>query len=305
MKTAEAVLDSGLEAATHRRTGGRLADYLIMTKPRITVMVLATVIVGAYGASRGSPDLELLTHALIGTLLVAAGSSIFNQVMERDSDRKMRRTARRPLPSGRVAPVEAAALATVVSVGGVAWLLLMVNWLAAAVALATHLLYTVVYTPLKRQTSLNTAVGAVPGAMPPMIGWAAMTGSLDPGAYALFLIIFVWQFPHFLAIAWLHRDDYARAGLRMLPTSGLGRQMIGPQVVSHSLALIPVSLLPSLTGLTGPLYFWATLVLGIQFLWYGVAFALKRNDLNARRLLMVSLVYLPIVLGMFCIDLIR
>src|SRR5581483_4310391 len=213
-------------------TRTRVVDYLELTKPRVAVLVLFTVAIGALLASGGLPHFPVLFHTLVGTALVAGGASALNQLFERHSDSLMQRTENRPLPSGRLQPIEVLTFGAVTGAGGVAYLAVFLHQpLAAVVAGFTFLSYVFVYTPLKRLTTLNTIIGAVPGALPPVIGWAAVRGSLDVEIFALFLIMFLWQVPHFLAIAWIYRDDYARAGLRMLPTvdpdGGItGRQMV-------------------------------------------------------------------------------
>ncbi len=217
----------------------RIGDYLELTKPRIAVLVLFTVMAGGVIAEGGKAPLMILVHAVIGTALVACGASILNQVNERHSDALMNRTARRPMPTGRVSPWEGTLLGYGSAVVGTIYLVWLVNTSSAAIALASFILYVFVYTPLKRVTALNTVVGAVPGALPPLVGWTAARGSLSLDAMWLFLLVFFWQFPHFFAIAWLYREDYARAGLRMLPTTRLGRRMTGWQMVSFCLVLFP------------------------------------------------------------------
>ena len=274
----------------------KLADYVALTKPRIALLVLVTVAVGFLAGGRGvaSPSALLLTMA--GTSLVAAGASAWNQFLERDRDARMRRTANRPLPRGRIAPAEAAVFGTALGLFGVAILLWGVNVQAALVASATFLLYAFVYTPLKPLTTLNTAVGAIPGALPPVIGWAAATGRLDIGAWSLFLIVFLWQFPHFLAIAWIYREDYARAGHKMLPTvDPLGR-ITGRQAAGYALALIPAGLLPSALGMAGPWYFAGAMALGLFYLACAVRFWSDTCESTARRLLAASFLYLPAIL---------
>ncbi|QDU63095.1 Protoheme IX farnesyltransferase 2 [Planctomycetes bacterium Pan216] len=285
--------------------GLRLADYASMTKPRIAVMVLVTVAVGGFLATGGAPDSATLLSAIIGTGLVAAGASVMNQWLERESDALMRRTALRPIPAGRVSPAEAFALGTGLGLFGTLFLATTVNWLTALLAVVCYLLYVVAYTPLKRYSSLNTAVGAIPGALPAVIGWTAMTGQLDPRAWILFLILFLWQFPHFFAIAWLYRSDYAGAGLKMLPTTEAGQRVTGVQAVAYALALLPISLAPTLFGLTGTLYFWAALACGIHYLAYSVAFMMRQCDQRARQLMWASLVYLPSVMALLMLDLVQ
>lgn len=283
----------------------RLADFVELTKPRIAILVLVTVIIGGYLGGVGDPELLPLTGAVIGTALVAAGSSVFNQLREHRTDALMPRTANRPLPGGRITQREAAWFGLALSVLGTICLLVTVNALATSIAILSSVLYAGIYTPLKRYTALNTVVGAIPGALPPVIGWAAITGTAPLEAWVLFLIVFLWQFPHFFAIAWLYRSDYEAAGLKMLPTSELGRRMTGMQVVSYTLALIAVSLVPAKIGMAGPLYFWGAIVLGVQFLIYGVRFLTSPSDPRAKSLMMASLVYLPMLLSLMAVDMIR
>jgi protoheme IX farnesyltransferase len=273
-----------------------------LTKPRISLMALITVAVGSFLASNGSLDNGLLTNILLGTALVAAGSSVLNQVLERNTDALMRRTQNRPLPAGRVGVVEALMFGSVLSVVGVSYLCLVVNALTGLLATVTLGLYVFIYTPLKRRTSFNTLVGAIPGALPPVMGWTAVRGSLDGEALSLFLIVFLWQFPHFLAIAWIYRDDYARAGLKMLPVVDRGGGMTGRQMIAYSLALVPVSLGPSMVGLTGPVYFFGALSLGLVLLAFAVGFAFVGSQASARNLMRASLVYLPLLLVLMMWD---
>lgn len=283
----------------------RLGDFVELTKPRIAVLVLVTVVVGGYMGGLGSPELLPLTGAVIGTALIAAGSSVFNHLREHRTDALMVRTANRPLPGGRISQREAAWFGVILSVLGTACLLLTVNGLATSIAVLSSVLYAGIYTPLKRHTALNTVVGAIPGALPPVIGWAAVRGEVSTEAWVLFLIVFLWQFPHFFAIAWLHRNDYEAAGLKMLPTSELGRRMTGIQVVSYTLALIAVSLVPAKIGMAGPLYFWGALAFGAHFFVYGLRFMIQPGDRRAKSLMMASLVYLPMLLSLMAVDLIR
>jgi protoheme IX farnesyltransferase len=276
--------------------GGRLSAYLALTKPRIAVLVLVTVATGFLLGARGAAHPSTLLLTLLGTGLVAGGASAWNQYLERSRDQQMRRTAGRPLPSGRLAPVEAAAFGSALTIAGLALLMVGVNAQSAGVALATFVLYVLVYTPLKPRTTLNTAVGAVPGALPPVIGWAAATGQLGAEAWALFLIVFLWQFPHFLAIAWIYRDDYARAGYKMLPTVDPRGSITGRQAAGHALALVPAGLLPTVVGLAGSAYFAGAFVLGLAYLVAAVRFWSNVNDRSARSLLRASFVYLPAIL---------
>lgn len=279
----------------------RLTDYVILTKPRIAVMVLAVVSVGYAVGCRGDFEGARLLDALLGIGTIAAGCSVLNQWLERRTDARMRRTARRPLPDGRVSPAEAVTLGAGLAVFGAIWLVLHVNLLTAWLTLATLVAYVGIYTPLKRWTSLCTAIGAVPGAMPPVLGWTAAGGSLDGMALALFGILFLWQFPHFLAIAWIYRDDYEQAGLRMLPRLQTPR-VVGALAVGYALVLIPVSLLPQQLGLAGSLYFWTAALLGAAYLKASITFARDESRLTARRLLWTSLVYLPLLLAVLSLD---
>ena len=279
----------------------RIADYLSLTKPRIAAMVLVTVSVGYAVGCAGEFDLPGLLDALAGIGLVAAGSSALNQWLERRTDGRMFRTVNRPLPAGRIHPLEALVFGVLLGVAGSVWLLLRVNGLTAALTVATLLMYVGLYTPLKRRTSLCTAIGAIPGALPPVLGWTAAGGELNASALALFGILFLWQFPHFLAIAWLYREDYRLGGLRMLPRHPQGT-VVGRLAVTYALVLIPVSLLPRVAGFAGDGYFLAALVLGLGYLLAAVAFAREESRKRARRLLWASLIYLPVLLAALTID---
>lgn len=282
----------------------RLADYLELTKPRISVMVLLTVAVGYTLGCEGAWSLAVLVPTLIGVALVASGSSALNQFIERFSDAEMPRTAGRPLPSGRLAAGEVLAWGILSGVIGTIWLAMAVNPLTAILTLSTLVLYVAVYTPLKRRTSLCTAVGAIPGALPPVLGWAAARGSLDGGAFALFAILFLWQFPHFLAIAWLYRDQYDQAGLKMLPQNR-STQVVGLLAVTYAIALIPISLLPQTAALAGNFYVGAALLLGLLYLAGAVQFVWRGTRTSARGLLFVSLIYLPGLLLALTFDHLR
>ena len=252
--------------------GGKVAAFVALTKPRIAVMVLVTVATGFFLGARGGSNPSTFALTLLGTGLVAGGASTLNQLFERSRDGRMRRTSNRPLPTGRVSPAEAAVFGALVSVAGLGILALAANVTAAGVALMTLVLYAFVYTPLKPLTTLNTAVGAVPGALPPVIGWAAATGRLGVEAWALFLIVFLWQFPHFLAIAWIYRDDYARGGHKMLPSVDPLGALTARQATLYALALVPAGLLPAVVGLAGGYYFAGSLALGLFYLAASVGF---------------------------------
>ncbi|CAN5704310.1 heme o synthase [soil metagenome] len=281
---------------------GRRTAYIALTKPRIVNMVLITVAVGFLLGARGAWNPAILLLTLIGTGLVAAGASVWNQYLEREIDRRMRRTASRPLPSGQLEPGHAALFGTALTLLGLGLLAMGPHPIAAAVALVTFLLYAFVYTPLKSRTTLNTAVGAIPGALPPVIGWSAATGQLGIESLALFLIVFLWQFPHFLAIAWIYRSDYERAGLRMLPGIDPSGTLTGRQSAAHALALIPVGLLPAVVGLAGPIYFLGALGLGIFYLDASLRFWRNVSDTSARRLLRASILYLPAILLLLLLN---
>ena len=274
----------------------RVCDYVELTKPKIAVLELVTVAVAAVLASAGAPDLWLVLHALIGTALIAAGASAWNQLLERDTDALMQRTADRPLPSGRMGAREVAVFGSVSAVVGVAYLSLLVNPLTAALGAITWVLYVCIYTPLKSRSHANTMVGAVAGAMPILMGWAAVGQPLDLAAATLFLIVFLWQFPHFMAIAWIYRRQYAAAGLQMLPVVDPSGLRAGGQAVLAALALLPVSLLPSMVSFAGPLYFVWALFLGAAQIACAAFFLFRLSDLSARILLRASLVYLPALL---------
>ena len=281
----------------------RVTDFYELTKPRMNFLVLVTSAVGFYMAmSRGFDDWALLLHALVGTALSAAGASVLNQYVERGHDAHMRRTAGRPLPSGRIAPLEALVFGVALSVGGSLYLAALVNALTATLGVLTIASYVFVYTPMKRWTTLCTVVGAVPGAIPPLMGWAAATGGLSAEAWALFGILFFWQMPHFLAIAILYRDDYAAGGFKMLPVVDEGLVVTGRQMVLYAAALVPVSLMPAVLGTAGPLYFAAATALGLAFLGFSMACAARKGRADARRLFFVSIVYLPLLLAAMMLD---
>lgn len=270
-----------------------VADWLELTKPRITMMVVFTALVGFVTAASGSPWTGLLLAALVGTGLVAGGASAINQVLERDTDALMHRTRTRPIPAGRIRAGEASLFGALLTVAGLALLATLAGSLAALVALSTWASYLFLYTPLKRRSHLATLVGAVPGALPPVIGWAAASGRLEPGAFILFAIVFLWQIPHFLAIAWLYRDDYERGGLKVLPVIDREGRLTGRQAVLHSVALLVVSLAPVAAGLGGPLYLAGALVLGVGLTAAALQLARVRSLVAARYLFLASVLYLP------------
>jgi heme o synthase len=280
----------------------RMSAYATLTKPRIVLMVLITVAVGFILGANGPFSPVRLVLTLLGTGLVAGSASAWNMILERDRDAKMKRTASRPLPSGRIALGGAVTFASTIGLLGVAILGLGVNWLAAGVAATTLVLYVGLYTPMKSITTLNTAVGAIPGALPPVIGWAAATGRLGIEAWALFLIVFLWQFPHFLAIAWIYRDDYARGGLKMLPSVDPDGAMTGRQAMWHALELLFAGFFPYWIGLAGPWYLAGAVALGLYYLYYSVRFWHEVSDRSARRLLRASFLYLPLMLLLLLLN---
>jgi len=281
----------------------RVADYLELTKPRISVLVLFTVAAGGYLAAGTALDVVALFHAVLGTALVASGASVLNQWLERHRDGLMRRTENRPLPAGRVQPVEALIFGFALGVAGVVYLGVSLRqpW-AALLAAGTFFSYVFVYTPLKPRTTLNTLVGAVPGAMPPLIGWVALRGSVSWEALTLFLILFLWQVPHFLAIAWIYRDDYAQGGHRMLTVVDPGGRLTAVRMVMYCVALIAVSLMPFYLGTAGRVYVWVAAILGVGFLVCAIGFGRYRSVGRARRVLQASLIYLPALLAVLMWD---
>jgi protoheme IX farnesyltransferase len=280
----------------------RAADFLALTKPRLNLLVVATAMVGFYLGLREPVRLVFVIHTLVGTALVAAGAAALNQFSERDTDGLMRRTRARPLPAGRLRPIDARNAGLALSAIGLLELALGANPLAASVAFVTLVSYSVVYTPLKRRTSLATIAGAVPGALPPMIGWAAARGTLSIEAWTLFAIVFFWQMPHFLAIAWMYREDFGRAGFPLLPVIEPDGRSTGRQAVAIAAALVPVSVVPGVVGVAGLVYTMAALALGSGLLALAVVFARTRTAEAARRLFLGSLAYLPLLWGMMIAD---
>jgi protoheme IX farnesyltransferase len=279
----------------------RLADYLELTKPRVGLLVLFTVAAG-YWLAEPAANSARLSHALLGTALIIAGASTLNQVLERRTDALMGRTENRPLPSGRVHLAEATIFGALLAALGIAYLAVWTTPVAAAVAAVALVSYVFVYTPLKRRTSLNTLVGAVPGALPPLIGWAAAGSPLNGPAWTLFSIVFLWQVPHFLAIAWIYRQDYRAAGLQMLPVIDERGRLTAKQMVGYCVALVAVSLAPGAFGLAGAWYIAGALLLGLAFLYTIICFTKDVSDESARRVLSASLVYLPSLLVLLLAD---
>jgi protoheme IX farnesyltransferase len=276
--------------------------YVALTKPDVTFLVAMTTVAGFYLGSRGPLDWPLMLDTLGGTLLVAAGTAALNQYVEREMDSLMRRTAARPLPSGTLQPREVLIFGATSIVLGSLWLLLAVNWLSALVAGMTSVLYLGLYTPLKTRTTLSTAVGAIPGALPPLIGWAAAHGSLSLGGWVLFGILFFWQFPHFMAIAWMYREDYARAGIQMLPVVDKKGDATFRQIITTSAILVWVSALPSVLGMAGKGYFFGALLLGMILLQVGLWANRSRSNARAKWLMHATVAHIPILLAWLVLD---
>jgi heme o synthase len=284
-------------------------DYIALTKPRITWLILMSAGVGYFfGLAPHSFHWDAwaswlpLLHTIVGTALIASGTAALNQWYERDSDRLMRRTATRPLPAGRLHAGPALTFGIVLAAAGFAELALAVNLLSALLGLFTLASYLFLYTPLKARSSIATVIGALPGAMPPMIGFAAANGHLTPQAWALFAILFLWQFPHFLAIAWMYREDYARAGILMLPVVQPDGDSTARQMVIYASTLVPVSLFPVLLGMTGRVYFVGALLLGGWFLYSSARVAFDHTVRRARQVLLVSVIYLPLIYCLMIFD---
>lgn len=315
MKTPFEKSDGGLASSAIRSTvlpatasvtlstiRGRFADFFALTKPRISILVLLVTAVGFCFGSAAGIDLLLMAHTLFGTALVAVGANSLNQYMEREYDRLMDRTADRPIPSGRITPAEARFFGVSSGVAGLAWLTLLVNTYAALLAAATLGLYLLVYTPLKRITILNTLVGAVPGALPPVIGFAAARGAIDLQAWLLFLVVFTWQMPHFFAIAWMYRSDYACAGYRMISTVDADGSKTGGWIVAWTVVLIAVSFLPVWVGFAGPAYAFGAGALGVLLILVGLRTAIRRSTGSARSMLLASVIYLPALMLLMLFD---
>ena len=273
-----------------------------LVKARLTFLVLLTTLVGFHLGVRGAPDYWLMLHTVLGTALVACGAAALNQLLEREYDALMRRTADRPLPSGRMQPETVLIFGGVCSMAGLLYLAFAVNLLTSLLGAITLASYIFIYTPLKRVTWLNTAVGAIPGALPPVMGWTAARNELTGEGWALFAILFFWQIPHFLAIAWMYRDEYAQAGFVMLPSVDPEGYRTGRQAVSHTLGLLTVSLSPFLVKLVGSLYLVGALTLGIVFVGAAVLFSRQLTRPRARQLFFVSILYLPLLLGLMVFD---
>jgi protoheme IX farnesyltransferase len=283
-----------------------MRQYIALTKPRITWLILMSTAVGYFfgmkHAWRGMADWLLIFHTLAGTGLIASGTAALNQWYERHADSLMRRTAGRPIPSGKLSPNRALGFGIVLVAAGFCELVWGVNALTAILGALTMGSYLFLYTPLKQRSHLSTVIGALPGAVPPLMGYAASYGSLTNEAWTLFAILFVWQFPHFLAIAWMYRDDYARAGIRMLPVVEPDGMSTSRQIVLYASTLIPISLFPVLLGMSGKIYLVGSLLLGAWFLYTGVRVAFDRTNVRARQVLLASVIYLPLIYGLMVFD---
>jgi protoheme IX farnesyltransferase len=281
---------------------GRVKDYVELTKPRITWLILMSTAIGFYFGHQGDWHFWPMLHVLIGTGLIASGTATLNQWYEREADKKMRRTQGRPIPSGRIEPARAFWFGLALEVVGTLELWWGVNALTSLLGVATILLYLCAYTPLKQKTWWSTTVGAIPGAMPPLIGYAAAANRLTADAWVLYAILFLWQFPHFYAIAWMYREDYSRAGIQMLPVVEPDGTSTSRQILIYAALLIPISLLPSWLGMAGSLYFVGALAMGLMFLYSGIRVAVDRTKVRARRVLLASVIYLPVLYGLMVLD---
>jgi len=293
------IADIPAEPLTYAR---RVSAYIELTKPRITFLIVLTAAAGFCLGSPAGVDYRLLSISMLGIALLASGVSTLNQYMERDLDALMRRTATRPLPTGKLVPNEALLFGAGLTILAEVYLAVLVNPLTALLGLSVIAGYLFIYTPLKTRTSLSTVAGAFPGAVPPLIGWAAARGQLDVGAWVLFAILFLWQFPHFLAIAWMYREDYGRAGILMLPVVEPDGRVTGQQIIIYTIMLLPVSLLPTMLAVSGKLYFYGAIILGLLFLGSSIRAALSKSNQHARQLLLASVIYLPLLFGLMVLD---
>jgi heme o synthase len=280
----------------------RAGAYVALTKPDVSFLVLMTTGAGFYMGVRGPVDWLKLLHTVLGTMLIAAGTAALNHYIERESDRHMRRTASRPLPSGLLQPAEALWFGVAMAIVGAADLWLVGGWMTSLLGVATCLSYLLAYTPLKKRTVWATFVGAFPGAVPPMIGWAAASGRLDKGAWLLFLILFFWQFPHFHAISWMYREDYARAGIQMLPVVDRDGTRTFRQIIITAGMLVGVSVLPAVLGLAGMLYFFGSLVLSTALVQVCLWAAAEKTNVRAKWLMHATIIHIPILLGLMVYD---
>jgi protoheme IX farnesyltransferase len=280
----------------------RVLDYIALTKPELTLLSVVTALGGAYLAGGHSLSFSLLAHTFLGTVLVGGGAGALNQYIERDLDAQMRRTEHRPLPAGRIQHRNALLLGVLLSITGVAELAVFTHILASFLALVTLISYLFIYTPLKRMTPFATVVGGIPGAIPPLIGWAAVTGEISMGAWSLFFILFFWQMPHFLSLGWMYRKDYARANYKLLTVLDPSGEVSSRQILVYCVALIPAVCMPTVVGVLGGIYFVGALLLTFGFLWLAVRLFQERTNPNARRLFFGSLIYLSVLVGLMILD---
>jgi protoheme IX farnesyltransferase len=297
MKSSAAALNS-----TATLDKSRAAVFADLVKARLTALVLLTTFVGFYLGETSGVNYLLMFHALFGTALVASGAAALNQLLEREYDAKMRRTASRPLPSGRLQPAPVAIFGGVCSVAGLIYLAVAVNLLTSVVGAVTSISYLFIYTPLKRVTWVNTLVGAIPGALPPLMGWTAARNELSGEGWTLFALLAFWQIPHFMAIAWLYRDEYAKAGFIMLPNVDADGSRTAQYAVGNTLALFIVGLCPFLLKMNGPVYLATAMLLSAGYFWCAVRFARQLTPLRARQLFLASIIYLPLLLAAMCFD---
>lgn len=286
-------------AIEEKSLAGTLSDLF---KARLTALVVLTTLVGYYAGSIGRVDFWLMFHAVAGTAMVACGASALNQLLEKDRDAKMRRTEKRPLPSGKLSPDTVLMIGTGLSVAGLGYLALKVNLLTSVLGALTLVSYVLIYTPLKVRTTLNTVIGAIPGALPPLMGWTAARNEVTVEGWSLFAILFLWQLPHFMAIAWLYREDYARGGFKMLPIIDPEGKKTAAHAVCHAFGLIPVSLCPALFGIAGVIYLAGAVMLGLMFLFFAIQFSRRLTAEGARQLFFASIIYLPALLGLLVLD---
>ena len=277
------------------RSRSQMSAYVELTKPRITFLIVLTAAAGYCMGTVGSISYTGLLNTALGITILSSGIAALNQYLERVTDGLMRRTAGRPLPSKQLTEISALVFGILLSVIAEGYLAYFVNPLAAFLGFVGFASYLFVYTPLKTRTTLCTAIGAIPGAVPALMGWAAARGSVGTGGWVLFAILFLWQFPHFFAIAWMYREDYARAGIKMLPVIDPDGRITGQQIILYTVMLLPISLLPTVLHLTGQVYFYGALILGLAFLFFGIRTAIVRSSLEARRLLQASVIYLPLL----------
>jgi heme o synthase len=299
--TAVETTSDVLEQIDARRRS-RFADYVELTKPRLTMLSVLTTLAGYWVGTTGDLDVMHVVHTLAGTFLVGGGCGALNMYVERDHDGRMRRTMTRPLPAGRMRASDVLLFGVLLAVVGIAYLAVAVNLLTAALGLATVISYVLIYTPMKRVSTLNTVVGGIPGALPPVMGWAAVRGELGPEAIVLFGILFFWQMPHFLALAWMYRRDYERAGYKMLTVLDPEGESTSRQILLYTAGLLPISLIPTLFGIAGAFYFFGALAIGLGFMAFGVLLATSRKNVHAKWLFYYSLLYLPVLLLAMVID---